>query len=192
MQVLGTRRMDETTLKVPFPNSYWVVPNQFLAGEHPGDANEEITRKRLSALLDVDIRTIVDLTDEDEINEDAKPVPGYRTLLRTIAEERRVEVTYMRVPISDRGVPSVWTLRHILDVIDRSVSDENSVFVHCWAGRGRTGTVVGCHLMRHGRANDRDVIQMIADLRRLMPAGRDSSPHTPEQIRMVKTWKEGA
>jgi protein tyrosine/serine phosphatase len=176
----------------PFPNSYWVSPNQLLAGEYPGDSEKEAATKRLCALLDAGIRTFIDLTDEDEINEDAKPVPPYRCLLRDVADERRIEVTYMRVPIPDRGIPSVWTLRCILDVIDRSVLDENAVFVHCWAGRGRTGTVVGCYLKRHGLANDKDVVEKIMELRKLMPSGRNSSPHTTEQIRMVQNWKKAS
>jgi protein tyrosine/serine phosphatase len=184
--------MTETKLAAPFPNSYWVSPHQLLAGEYPGDADENAATKRLAALLDAGIRTFIDLTDEDEINEDAKPVPRYRSLLRNVTDERRMEVTYMRVPIPDRGIPSVWTMRCILDVIDRSVADENPAFVHCWAGRGRTGAVVGCYLKRHGLANDQDVTERITELRRLMPSGSDSSPHTTEQIRMVKNWKKGA
>ena len=183
--------MTETNPTVPFPNSYWVVANQLLAGEYPGDVLEERANRRLTALLNTGIRAFLDLTDEDEINEDAKPVPAYRSLLRSLAEERRIELTYMRVPIVDRGVPSVWTMRCILDVIDRSARDENPAFVHCWAGRGRTGTVVGCYLRRHGLATEKNVIERLAELRRSMPTGRESSPHTPEQIRMVKNWKEG-
>jgi hypothetical protein len=142
-------------------------------------------------LLEAGIRTLVDLTDEDEINEDAKPVPGYRVLLRSLAEEQRLEITYARIPVVDRGVPSVWTMRCVLNLIDCSVADENPVFVHCWAGRGRTGAVVGCHLMRHELATIETVVPRIAELRQNMPSGRDSSPHTPEQVRMVRNWKKG-
>jgi hypothetical protein len=184
--------MLEPDTEVPFPNTYWVLPGRLLAGEHPGDQDEQAAKKRLSALLDAGIRTFVVLTDEGEINENAKLVPGYYPALRTLIEEGRLEATYVKIPIPDRSVPSVWTLRCILDVLDRSITDENPVFVHCWAGRGRTGTVVGCYLKRHGHTSDDDVIARIAELRRLMPNGRDSSPHTPAQVRMVKTWRKGA
>jgi predicted protein tyrosine phosphatase len=178
-------------ISTPLGGTYWVLPGQFLAGEYPGDVERDVTDRRLRALIGAGIRTFVDLTDEGEINEDAKVIPAYRSILREVSEEMSIQTTYANIPIEDRGVPSPWTLRCILDVIDRSITDENPVYVHCWAGRGRTGTVVGCYLKRHGIALDSDVIQRLAHLRRGVPNGRETSPHTNEQIRMVKTWKRG-
>jgi protein tyrosine/serine phosphatase len=175
----------------PLRGTYWVLPRQFLAGEYPGEAESTLTEKKLRTLIKAGVRTFVDLTDEDEVNEDAKVIPKYRSILRQVCEEESIQTAYAKIPVEDRGVPSPWTLRCILDVIDRSIADENPVFVHCWAGRGRTGTVVGCYLKRHGLANDRDVIQKLAQLRKDVPNGRETSPHTPEQIRMVVTWKKG-
>jgi hypothetical protein len=40
-------------------------------------------------------------------------------------------------------------------------------------------------------AEDADVIQRLALLRRDVPNGKETSPHTNEQIRMVTTWKKG-
>src|SRR5262245_36020686 len=173
----------------PLRGSYWVVPGQFLAGEYPGEVEFDKTRRKLRALIAAGIRTFIDLTDEDEVNEDAKVIPAYRSILREVSETDRTEITYANVPIADRGVPSPWTLRCILDVIDRSIEDENPVYVHCWAGRGRTGTVVGCYLKRHGLAQDSDVLQKLAELRRDVPNGKEISPHTKEQIQMVKNWR---
>ena len=174
----------------PFPGAYWVIPDQLLAGEYPGEVEPELTARRLRALIGGGIRTFVDLTDEDEINEDAKVIPAYRSVLRQVSGEDSVQITYANIPIEDRGVPSPWTMRCILDVIDRSITDENPVYVHCWAGRGRTGTVVGCFLKRHAVASDADVIQRIASLRRSVPTAKETSPHTKEQVRMVTTWKK--
>jgi protein-tyrosine phosphatase len=176
--------MTKTQPPGPYANTYWVVPGRFLAGENPEEIAERATEDRLSALLAAGIRTFIDLTEEHERN-------GYALVLRCLAEERGVEVTYLRIPIPDRSVPPVWTLRCILDVIDRSMADERAVFVHCFAGIGRTGTVVGCHLQRHARAKKADVMAQIAELRKAMPIGMEVSPHAPEQVLMVENWKEG-
>ena len=177
--------MSQSNVDVPYADTFWVIPSQFLAGEHPTEYEEAGTITRLSALLDAGIRTFIDLTEEQEMK-------GYHRLLRTVAGSRRIDFTYLRIPIPDRGVPSIWTLSCILDVIDRSVAATNPVFVHCFAGIGRTGTVVGCHLKRHGLATQRDVIAKIAELRQRMPSGSESSPHPPEQVWMVENWKEDA
>lgn len=177
--------MTETTSPVPFANSYWVVPGRFLAGEHPGDTGTQTAEERLSALLGAGLRTFIDLTEEHETN-------GYALVLRCLAEERGLEVTYLRIPIPDRGVPPASTLHCILDVVDRALRDERAAYVHCFAGIGRTGLVVGCHLRRHGRAAPGGVVARIAALRQWMPIGREASPHTPDQVRLVETWKDGA
>jgi len=178
-------------LPVPFPGSYWVAPARFLAGEYPGEIDPEMTSRRLRGLIEQGIRTFIDLTDEDEVNEDAKVIPPYRSILRQVSEEESIQTTYANIPVEDRGVPSPWTLRCILDVIDRSIADENPVYVHCWAGLGRTGTVVGCYLKRHRMAEDVDVIRKLTALRRGTPNSKETSPHTKEQIRMVTNWVKG-
>jgi len=177
--------MSRPKITVPYPNTYWVQPGQFLAGEHPGDLSEDILTARLSGLLEAGIRTFINLTEEQEME-------SYYNFLRDLAEERQFEVTCVRIPIRDRGVPAVDTLRTILDLIDQSVANDNAVYVHCFAGIGRTGTVVGCYLQRHGLTTRGNVIKKIAYLRRLMPIADQVSPHTPEQVQLVENWNEAA
>jgi protein-tyrosine phosphatase len=176
--------MSETNPRVPYANTYWVVPGQFLAGENPEVNDDQTLEESLSALLAAGIRTFIDLTEEHELN-------GYALILRCLAEERGLEVTYVRIPIPDRCVPSAWTLRCILDLIDHSIADQRAAFVHCFAGIGRTGTVVGCHLRRHQRAKSEDVMARIAELRQAMPIALEISPHALEQVQMVEGWNEG-
>ena len=78
----------------PFPGSYWVLPDQFLAGEYPGEIDPEASGKRLRSLIARGIRTFVDLTDEGEVNEDAKVIPAYRSILRQVSEEESIQTTY--------------------------------------------------------------------------------------------------
>ena len=56
--------------------------------------------------------------------------------------------------------------------------------MHCWAGCGRTGVVVGSWLVRHG-ADPGDALQRIADARGL------GCPQTLEQRSFVLDWKPG-
>ena len=72
--------------------------------------------------------------------------------------------------------------------IDMCIKYDKPVCVHCWGGKGRTGTVVGCYLARHGFAAGNDVIKMIKELRKGTVDFSDPSPETREQIKMVINW----
>ena len=168
---------------VPYPNTYWILPKRLLAGEHPIEISDDLSRTRLAGLLHSGIRTFVNLTEEREGE-------SYHRLLREIADGLRVEISYVRVPIVDRGIPSAQTMRHILDLVDHSLAEERPAFVHCFAGLGRTGTVVGCYLRRHNLALKENLLATIAELRRYMPVGPECSPHTPEQVWMAQNWSE--
>jgi hypothetical protein len=57
--------------------------------------------------------------------------------------------------------------------------------------QGRTGTVVGCFLARHGIAHGKKALAMISRLRLNDPRAHEPSPDTPVQRDMVASWKEG-
>ena len=66
--------------------------------------------------------------------------------------------------------------------------------MHCWGGIGRTGTVVGCHLVRSGLTGD-DALAAVARGFLGMSKSRllkylGGSPETRAQREMVRTWRE--
>lgn len=79
----------------------------------------------------------------------------------------------------------------ILDHIDQKINSNLPVYVHCWGGRGRTATVVGCYLARHGFAFGKDVIGTIQRLRENVSDSHEPSPETKVQVDMVVSWGSG-
>jgi protein-tyrosine phosphatase len=55
---------------------------------------------------------------------------------------------------------------------------------------GRTGTVVGCYLVRHGLSGEA-ALQRIPELRRQTDTPWKSSPESDFQINFVKHWRVG-
>ncbi len=82
-------------------------------------------------------------------------------------------------------------MTNILDVIDRALTEGKRVYVHCWGGIGRTGTVVGCYLARHGLASRQELLPVIESLREKTPDAARSSPETGQQRAMVLSWRLG-
>ncbi len=79
-------------------------------------------------------------------------------------------------------------LGRFLDAIDAALGRGETVYVHCFGGVGRTGTVVGCWLARHGSSGEA-ALRQVVQWREGTPDGGRVSPETPEQRRMVLSWK---
>jgi protein-tyrosine phosphatase len=159
----------------PIPDSYWIEAGRLCAGEYPyardpGEAAEKLRRIR-SAGID----TFIDLTEEDEYG------------LAPYAQELD-GLEHMRLSIPDLNVPPIERMREILDTIDEALSRGRTVYVHCYGGVGRTGTVIACHLVRPGTPAQ-DALASIAEWRRETPDGHRESPETPEQRRFVEDWR---
>jgi hypothetical protein len=75
-------------------------------------------------------------------------------------------------------------------LLDAALAAGETVYLHCWGGTGRTGTAVGCHLVRHGMSGDQ-ALQQIKDWLYDTPKRGRSSPETTEQRRLVLNWKKG-
>ena len=162
----------------PIPDSYWVVPDRLLAGQYPGSHDSKRARKQLAKFLDAGIRTFIDLTEDDELE-------PYDTWLSELARKRGVECRHLRHAITDMDVPDAELLERILGVIDEELAAGRPVYVHCWAGVGRTGTIVGCWLAAQGVSGD-EAIRRIAKLRASTPDRARRSPETEEQRRLVR------
>ena len=164
--------------KLPNYNSYWVIPDQFMAGESPGHHyNEEQTPYRLDALLEAGITTYIDLTEANERT-------PYDPVLKERAGYYGLDVQYHRFSIGDFGTPSLQNMRVILDSIHKALARGSKPYVHCWAGMGRTGTVVGCYFNETGMSGA-DSLKKVN--RRCYYA---PSPSTKGQNEFVRNWQK--
>jgi hypothetical protein len=167
----------------PIANCYWVVPSRFLAGEYPGALDEAEARQRVRKFLEAGLTSFLDLTTEDEL------IP-YTPFLREEAARLGVTVEHRRAPIQDLTVPRPSEMVNILNRIDGAIESGCAIYVHCWGGVGRTGTVVGCYLTRHGH-HGQSALDELTRLRKVMEkAAWRVSPETDEQKEFVRNWRE--
>lgn len=179
--------------KHPLPNSYRVNTSVVTAntptgaglwgGEYPGHNDPVLAQKRLERLLDAGITHFINLTEATERSD------HYDMLLKSAAAARNTAVSHQRIPIADYSTPTIQTLVHILDNIDSALAQGSRVYVHCWGGIGRTGTVIGCWLVRHGLTGAQ-ALQQIAEWREGTPSAAVDSPETVDQKNMILNWNE--
>lgn len=165
----------------PNDNSYW-LSERLLASQYPGHWDDAVARQRLQAYLDAGITYFIDLTEEGEL------VP-YNDLLPDHGPDGR-RVVYQRMAIRDLGLPRAPEfMAAILDKIDQAIGAGHTVCVHCWGGVGRTGTVVGCHLVRCGMSGEQALAEIARHWQTVEKRARHPrSPQTPEQAAYVRLW----
>ena len=168
----------------PLSESYWVQEGCFLAGEYPGRFDTEQTRKRIDALLEAGFNTFIDLTQPNE-------TVSYLHILEEQSQAYGVGIQYHRFAIGDFGLPTTELMRSILDKIDESIESGRQVYLHCWGGIGRTGTTVGCYLVRRG-LNGEAALRQLAAWWQGVPKSHihPHSPETLEQAAFVRNWKD--
>ena len=182
-----TPELASPTSTPPTSSSYWVVPGLLLAGAYPGDPDPEEHHQKVQAIVGAGISLFVNLMHENETDLTGKPFVPYADLARQLYPE----VTCVRSPIRDLSVPTVEQMLAILDVIDQFLVGGKPVYVHCWGGVGRTGTVIGCWLLRHKLAEPSNVLDVLMRLRQQDQERRNRmSPETGAQQKFVKQWLE--
>jgi hypothetical protein len=169
----------------PIPEAYWVLPARLLAGEYPGIPYQpEITLKRLERFLNAGFDTFIDLTQVHETE-------PYAPALQSQAELRQLRVQHLRHSIPDYGLPEPQQMSALLNLLQTQVQTGRKTYLHCNAGIGRTGTVVGCYLVRQGYSG-KEALQLLAEWWKTVPksARYPHSPETTAQEEYILHWKD--
>ncbi len=166
----------------PFVHAWWVEPGRVLAGEYPGDADPTVARHRVDVLVDGGVRTFVDLTGPDD------GLAPYAPIVADAAEARGLDLRHERFPIPDFSVVEDAAYDHVVALIADGTA-RGAVYVHCWGGVGRTGTVVGCLLADRGLGYD-EALAELAALRAGTRKGGRAAPETDEQRAVIRRRAE--
>lgn len=154
---------------------WWVRPGVLAGGEYPGDwsGDEDVAVAKLQLLVDAGFRTLVDLTAPED------PLWRYEHVVEVVAARTGADLRWVRFPIPDMSVGPDDLYDEILDAIAAG-TERGAVYVHCWGGIGRTGTVVGCWLIDQGMSAE-DALAHIAVLRAGTRKAHRTSPETRSQ-----------
>lgn len=160
-------------------HGWWVIPGRLLATEYPGGKAAEKTARKLAVLRQAGITSFVDLTEAGEPTWGGEPMRPYAADLYDGA-------AYRRCPIPDTGVIDDDGYDAILAHIRAELDAGRVVLVHCWGGKGRTGTVIGCWLIDQEGLGFPEVLERMQDLRDGTKKAHHRVPDTDTQCEVLR------
>jgi protein tyrosine phosphatase (PTP) superfamily phosphohydrolase (DUF442 family) len=149
---------DRDITNVPGIQNFRVVDAKLMRGAAP-------TEQGYRALARNGVKTVVDLRAEPGLHD-------HEALLDEIGIER------IAIPMRDGQVPTEAQVTSFMDVMDAAVG---KVFVHCGAGVGRTGTMVGSYMVGTGMASPAEALRFNLSV----------GPPSLEQISFVSSLEGG-
>ena len=207
----------ETGSAGPRSFSNWLVPGKIMLGQYPhrqpavpGPSAAECEAHVRALVGGARVRTFVQLQAElppqDDVNAwpaggvrlpDARDRARFPAAFENYAASAGADVAYLHSPIVDLDVPDDGALVAALDgVLSRlEAAPGDAVYVHCWGGRGRAGTVGACALSLLFPELDGDevldVVQAAYSSRlgaSTMPGQLKRSPQTEAQRDFVRAF----
>jgi len=137
------------------PNFSYVQPG-FLAGSAlPGYFGFSSLEEDLRDIYEEGVRAIVSLTEEP-LNQEIVEAEGFR---------------YYHLPVEDHTAPSLPLMEEFCRIVAKEKEAGAPVLAHCFAGIGRTGTMLAAWLVWQGSLPD----EAIRHVRRVRPGSLETN-----------------
>ena len=125
----------------PAEGTHWVIPERLAAGKSAGD----LPSSSLKALVDAGVDTFVNLQKSYR----EYGCSDYRETLKILARKPSFPphpISFLHFPIPDLDVVKDQDMLALIDQLTDLLKKGRCLYVHCYGGHGRTGTVL-LHLL---------------------------------------------
>eukprot|EP01026_Neomeris_dumetosa_P022316 TRINITY_DN19249_c0_g2_i1.p1 TRINITY_DN19249_c0_g2~~TRINITY_DN19249_c0_g2_i1.p1 ORF type:complete len:254 (-),score=8.52 TRINITY_DN19249_c0_g2_i1:392-1153(-) len=171
----------------PFAN--WVIKGRLMLGRYPYVEPSrcrlsQVGKKQLDKILSQNIDTFVCLQEELPPQQKLRPTGKrgflpYDAYCKIVAGEKNFEreMLFLHYPIVDLDIPSQRQMEGLVSEMIELLQEGRNIYLHCWGGRGRAGTVGACLLAKlYGVST----VEALARIQRAFDTRRDGGRQSPE------------
>jgi len=135
--------LEPGSMEGPTNSSNWVVKGLVLCGENPGSLDLVSHVSNMALLANVGITTFVCLQQAKELTRMKSYIDDYREQVSRLSSTE-TSVSFLHFPIEDGGEADddAQLLEFVKNLASHIEGGQQRLYIHCWAGRGRTGIVV--------------------------------------------------
>jgi hypothetical protein len=146
----------------PTPESNWVVPGKLLVGAYPASNDDEETLCLITSILRWGITKFVCLQQEyrehgvtEAMWRSGQALRPYFHDVRSIVKKKALipslrnypvvdeeDLNFVHFPIRDCGITDDDGVLELARSLVKSIAEGEVIYLHCWGGHGRTGTLV--------------------------------------------------
>jgi protein-tyrosine phosphatase len=199
----------------PTPESNWVIPNVLLVGAFPASQDDDETFLLISEILKLGINKFVCLQQEYRETgvteamwrgghglrpyfEDVKKIVANKSkfdAFRGVKICNSSELSFVHFPIRDCGITDDSAVLKLCRQLVKAISEGAVLYLHCWGGHGRTGTVVCIMLYLMYQLNAQEAMnrcQIVHDMRQYpVEVGSPQTQSQRDQVtRVINQLKE--
>jgi len=142
--VAQRRSQRVATMRGPTDKSNWVIAGRVLQGAYPIGKTEIEQRQVISALMRVGVGCFVNLVSVQETMQ----LPDYSGLVKAQQKLRPDDppAAHVHFPIVDGGTAKDSQVLPLLQELVQRVRMNQRLYIHCYGGHGRAGTICACLL----------------------------------------------
>ena len=146
----------------PTPESNWVIPGKLLVGAYPASQSDDETFDLITSILKFGVSKFVCLQEEyreygvtEAMWRSGNALRPYFEDVKNIVREKHEyeelndypiidteNLSFIHFPIRDCGITDDSRVLELAKTLVQALKDGEIIYLHCWGGHGRTGTVV--------------------------------------------------